>query len=151
MSPRPGFPGWAVGNPRPQKEGQQSTAPSPGMLPALCLTQAVPKLQDRAPASLFNTEKLSQIPVTVLGMLDGPFQLRHRWLSPLVGLPAEEPLSQNPPPAPSQLSWQCHLTPAPQACGRPSLSPASFSFIVTRPQIRLWLDSPESQAGLAEG
>lgn len=33
----------------------------------------------------------------------------------------------------------------------PSLSLASFSFIVTRPQIRLWLGRPQSKASLAEG
>lgn len=38
-----------------------------------------------------------------------------------------------------------------QACRSLSLSLASFSFIVTRPQIFLWLSRPESKGSLAEG
>lgn len=40
---------------------------------------------------------------------------------------------------------------SPQACSSLSLSLASFSFIVTRPQIFLWLGSPKSKGSLAEG
>lgn len=39
----------------------------------------------------------------------------------------------------------------PQACSPLSLSVASFSFIVTRPQVFLWLGSPKSKGSLAEG
>lgn len=85
-------------------------------------------------------------------------QLCHLTAQPVAGFPSEERPSpggvrdgecedRSPPACLSAVLPDLHpLKPA-----GPSLSLASFSFIVTRPQIRLWLGRPQSKASLAEG